>query len=89
MPSLIPRTATLGHLADQARLDQAFDVVVDPLRRLLELDRHLGARAGLGELPQHFDALRLEQGLGLLDPVEVEDVSHSERKSLRTRTFCQ
>jgi hypothetical protein len=27
---------------------------------------------GFGELPQHFDPLRLEQGLSLLDPVEVD-----------------
>ena len=50
----------LGHLAHQAGLEQAFHVVVDPLRGLVELDRHLGARPGLGELPQHFDPLRLD-----------------------------
>ena len=49
-------------------------MVVDPLRGLVELDRHLGARPGLGELPQHFDPLRLEQDLSLLDLVEVDDV---------------
>jgi hypothetical protein len=64
-------------------------VVVDPLRGLAELDCHLGARARLGELPQHFDPLRLEQRLSLLDPVEVDDVSHNKNESLRKRTFCQ
>src|SRR3954468_20076067 len=88
-PLVDPAHPTLGHLTDEARLHQALHVVVDPLRRLLELDCHLGARTGLGEVPQHFDALRLEQGFGLLDAVEVEDVSHGERKSLRTRIFCQ
>ena len=88
-PLVDPADPALGHLADQARLDQALHVVVDPLRSLVELDGHLGARPGFGEQPQHFDALRLEQGLGLLDPVEVEDVSHGERESLRTRSFCQ
>src|SRR5439155_27231062 len=68
---------------------QALDVVVDPLRGLAELDRHLGARPGLGELPQRFDPLRLEQGLSLLDPVEVDDVSHDENQSLRKTIFCQ
>jgi hypothetical protein len=57
---------------------QAFHVVVDPLRGLVELDRHLGARPGLGEPPQHFDPLRLEQGLSLLDLLEVDDVSHDK-----------
>jgi hypothetical protein len=61
----------LGHLTGQTGPDEAFDVVVDPLRRLVELDRHLAARPRLGELPQHSDPLRLEQGLSLLDPVEV------------------
>src|SRR5690349_792213 len=88
-PLVDPAHPALGHLAHEARLHQALHVVVDPLRRLLELDRHLGARPGLGEPPQHFDALRLEQGLGLLDPVEVEDVSHSQSRTLRTKTFCQ
>jgi hypothetical protein len=64
-------------------------VVVDPLRGLGELDGHLGARPGLGEPPQHVDPLRLEQGLGLLDLVEVDDVSHDENQSLRKRIFCQ
>ena len=53
-------------------------MVVDPLRGLVELDRHLGARPGLGELPQLSDPLRLEQGLSLLDLVEVDDVAHDE-----------
>jgi len=43
----------------------------------------------LGELPQDLDPLRLEQGLRLLDPVEVDNVSHSENQSLRKRKFCQ
>jgi hypothetical protein len=73
-----PAHPALGHLAHQAGLEQALHVVVDPLRGLVELDRHLGARPGLGELPQHFDPLRLEQGLSLLDLVEVDDVSHDE-----------
>src|SRR5689334_16158638 len=79
----------LGHLTDQAGLQQALHVVVDPLRGLVELDRHFGARSGLGELPQHFYPLRLEQGLSLLDLVEVDDVSHDENESLRKRSFCQ
>src|SRR5262245_1669982 len=79
----------LGYLAHQARLEQALDVVVDPLRGLVELDRHLGARPGFGELPQQLDPLRLEQGLSLLDLVEVDDVSHDENQSLRKRSFCQ
>ena len=53
-------------------------MVVDPLRGLVELGRHLGARPGFGELPQHFDPLRLEQGLRLLDPIQVHDVSHEK-----------
>ena len=53
-------------------------MVVDPLWGLVELGRHLGARAGLGELPQHFDPLGLEQGLGLLDLIEVDDISHGK-----------
>src|SRR5215472_3628920 len=79
----------LGHLAHQAGLQQALHVVVDALRGLAELDRHLGARPGLGELPQRFDPLRLEQGLSLLDLVEVDDVSHDESQSLCKRIFCQ
>jgi hypothetical protein len=65
-------------LANQAGLLQALHVVVDPLRGLVELDRHLGARPGLSELPQRFDPLRLEQGLSLLDLVEVNDVPHGK-----------
>src|SRR5208283_1759168 len=68
---------------------QALDVVVDPLRGLVELGRHLGARPGFGELPQHFDPLRLEQGLRLLDLVQVHDVSHDENQSLRKKSLCQ
>src|SRR5690349_15357740 len=82
-PLVDPTYPALGHLARQAGLEQTLHVVVDPLRGLIELDRHLGARPGLGELPQHFDPLRLEQGLSLLDLVEVNDVSHSENQSLR------
>src|SRR5215813_1082598 len=79
----------LGYLAHQAGLQQALHVVVDPLRGLAELGRHLGARPGLGELPQHFDPLRLEQGLSLLDLVKVNDVPHDENQSLRKIIFCQ
>src|SRR5690242_14093781 len=76
----------LGHLTDQGGLQQALHVVVDPLRGLVELGRHLGARPGLGELPQHFDPLRLEQGLSLLDLVEVDDVPH-DKISLYVKEF--
>ena len=69
---------TLADLAHQAGVEQALDVVVDPLWALVELGRHLGARPGLGELPQHFDPLRLQQGIGLLDPIEVDDISHDK-----------
>src|SRR5215472_8382995 len=78
-PLVDPAHPALGHLAHQADLQQAPDVVVDPLRGLVELDRHFGAGPGLGELPQHFDPLRLEQGLSLLDPVEVDDIPHDEK----------
>jgi hypothetical protein len=61
-------------------------VVVDTLRGLVELDRHLGARPGLGEPPQHFDPLRLEQGLSLLDLVEINDVPH-DKISLYVKEF--
>src|SRR5436305_11223335 len=88
-PLVDPAHPALGHLADQGGLQQALHVVVDPLRGLVELDRHLGARPGLGELPPPFDPLRLEQGLSLLDLVEVDDVSHDENQSLRKRTICQ
>src|SRR5438552_3845726 len=88
-PLVDPAHPALGHLTDQAGLQQALYVVVDPLRGLVELDRHLGARPGLGELPQHFDPLRLEQDLSLLDLVQVDDVPHDENQSLRKRTFCQ
>src|SRR5436305_2733117 len=88
-PFVDPAHPALGHLTDQTGLQEALHVVVDALRRLAEPDRHLGARPGLGELPQHFDPLRLEQGLSLLDLVEVDDVSHGESQSLRKRTFCQ
>src|SRR6478735_7569250 len=88
-PLVDPAHPALGHLADQAGLEQALHVVVDPLRGLVEINRHLGARPGLGELPQHFDPLRLEQGLSLLDLVEVDDVSHCENQSLRKGSFCQ
>ena len=77
-PLVDPAHPALGHLAHQARLEQAHHVVVDPLRGLIELDRHLGTRPGLGELLQNFDPLRFEQGLSLLDLVEVDDVSHGE-----------
>src|SRR5690349_8835142 len=72
----------LGHLAYQSGLQQALHVVVDPLRGLVELDRHLGARPGFGKPPQHLDPLRFEQSLSLLDLVEVDDVSHNENHSL-------
>ena len=71
----------LGHLVDQAGLDQPFDVVVDPLRGLVRAGRATSVHdARLGELPQHLDALRLEQGLGLLDPLQVQDVSHGKNE---------
>src|SRR6185503_18109553 len=85
-PLVDPAHPALGHLTDQAGLQQALHVVVDPLRGLAEPDRHLGARPGLGELPQHFDPLRLEQGLSLLDLVEVDDVSH-DKISLYVKEF--
>src|SRR5246127_3234914 len=88
-PLVDPAHLPLGHLADQAGLLQPLHVVVDPLRSLVEIDRHLGTRPGLGELPQHFDPLRLEQGLSLLDLVEVKDVPHDKNQSLRKRVFCQ
>src|SRR6478672_547591 len=88
-PLVDPAHPALGHLADQAGLEQAVHEVVDPLRGLVEINRHLGARPGLGELPQHFDPLRLEQDLSLLDLVEVDDVSHGENQSLRKMKFCQ
>src|SRR5690348_11777477 len=85
-PLVDPAHPALGHLADQARLQQALDVVVDTLRGLVELDRHLGARPGLGEPPQHFDPLRFEQGLSLLDLVQVYDVPH-DKISLYVKEF--
>src|SRR5690349_162564 len=88
-PLVDPAHPALGHLPDQAGFQQALDVVVDPLRGLVELDRHLGARPGLGEPPQHFDPLRFEQGLSLLDLVQVYDVPHDKNQSLRKRIFCQ
>ena len=57
-------------------------MVMNPLRGLVELDRHLGAQPGLGELPQHFDPLRLEQDLSLLDLIKV-----NKHLSLRKSVF--
>src|SRR6185437_10154755 len=88
-PLVDPEHPALGHLAHEAGLKQALHVVVDPLRALVEPGCHLGARPGLGELPQYFDPLRLEQGLSLLDLVQVNDVPHDKNQSLRKRTFCQ
>jgi hypothetical protein len=64
-------------------------VVVDALRAVAELLRDFRAGSRLGQLPQHFHALRLEQGLGLLDPIQVQDVSHGENEFERQNFSCQ
>ena len=66
----------LGHLVDQLRLDEAFDVVVDALWRLAEALGDFGAGARLGELPQDLDGLRLEQGFDLGELFEDEHIAH-------------
>ena len=57
------------------------------MRDVIYLDRIEQAEALLK--PQRIEVLRLEQGFSLLDPVEVDDVSHGENKSLRKTFFCQ
>ncbi len=79
----------LGDLGDDAVLDEPLDVVVDALLGLVQAGGDLGARARLGQLPQYLDALRFEQRLGLLDALQVQEVSHHKNHPVRTKCFCQ
>ena len=69
----------LVHPLDQSRVPEPLHVVVDALRRLPEDGAHLRARARLRQLPQHLHPLRLEQRLGLLEPVDEQQVLHEKR----------
>ncbi|WP_344839956.1 hypothetical protein [Nonomuraea dietziae] len=59
------------------------------MRGLTEPPAHLGAGARLGQLPQHLDALRLEQSLCLLDLFYVQNVSHRKNNVVRKKSACQ
>ena len=51
-------------------------MVIDALRRLAEPLGNFSARARLGQLPQHLDGLRLEQGIDLSELFEDEHITH-------------
>jgi hypothetical protein len=72
----------LGRLRHETGADQAFHVVVHALRRLVEAHADLGAGTRLGQLSEHLDAPRLEQRLGLLEPLDVQE-------RLRKGLLCQ
>jgi hypothetical protein len=71
-----PAHPALVHQLDEPRGLQPLDVVVDLLRRVAEVAADLGARARLREPAQDLDAPRLEERVGLFDPVEMEHVLH-------------